>query len=378
MSEAYTFDHTLDKPLPEDAPTRMLAPRQSAYTDPERLQAEINYIFEKDWVMVGRVGQVPNPGDYITALVGRKPIFVIRQKDGTLRAMANFCLHRYAKLLKGSGNRKRISCPYHSWTYEIGGALIGVTDKTGFDKADITGRALETLACETYLGFIFVSLKHDLPPLSKRLGELSKAIENFDLDDYEDRHVVEEDVWVGNWKLLIENFIESYHTTYTHVDSIGPTNPTKLAEFGPRDFEGFSIHSNSYRPEDFPEIHNEKLTNAERRKFYVISAYPNGLIALDPNFVWWMALEPLSTDTSNAKWGLSFSKHAMEKMEDPDAYVAEIIRVIEVAISEDKEMVERVQEGCAFATDEPGLLHSPLEIPLKEFTNYVEKAISRK
>ncbi|MEM8795876.1 MAG: aromatic ring-hydroxylating dioxygenase subunit alpha [Pseudomonadota bacterium] len=375
MSSPVKFDHTLDQPLKPDMPARMLAAPQSVYTDPEVFANEIANIYEKDWVMVGRGGMIPNPGDYFTAMLGRKPIIVIRQKDGSIRAMANFCLHRYAKLLTGSGTAKRIVCPYHAWTYEMGGALIGVTDRDGFEKADTEGRALETLSCDEYMGFVFVSLRDDLQPLSKRLKGLNDTLTNFDVSNYEERYVEHEEVWHGNWKLIVENFIESYHVTYAHKGSIGPTNPTRHAEFGSQSDDGYFIHSNSYRPEDYPEIFNDSLTEEERRRFYVIPLYPNGLAAVDPNFIWWMALEPLGVDRTNARWGLCFSRDTMEKCPDPDGFVKEIIKVIEIATKEDQEMVSRVQEGCAFGSSEPGLLHAPLEWPLKAFSEYVRKTI---
>jgi len=67
-------------------------------------------------------------------MVGLKPVIIMRQPDGSISAMGNFCLHRYARLLDGTGNSKRIVCPYHHWTYQMSGALIGVPDRKGFEK----------------------------------------------------------------------------------------------------------------------------------------------------------------------------------------------------------------------------------------------------
>lgn len=371
MGKQDLFPRTLESQAAKGAPELAEAAPQRLYTDPAQLAKELSTVFVEDWVMVGRSGEAPNPGDYFTALLGQKPIIVMRQSDGSLKAMGNFCLHRYAKLLKGSGTAKRIVCPYHRWTYDMNGALIGAPDRDGFRREDVTGRTLAPLACDEHLGFVFVSVRTDLKPLSERFAAFDPMISNFDLGAYEDRYVVQEEVWFGNWKLIVENFIESYHTTYTHVDSIGPTNPTQLAEFGPVGDPGFAIHSNSYRPDDYPAIHNQALTEEERRRFYVISLFPNGLAALDANFVWWMALEPLGVDRTNARWGLSFSPHTMAGEKDAEAFVAEIRKVIETATVEDKEMVGRVQEGCGFDTDMTGRLHTPLEYNIKEFYDYL-------
>ena len=369
MSHSKQFNYTLDQPLAPNVSSRMSAPKQQTYTDPHIFHNEIASIFNHDWVMVGRAGAIPNPGDYMTAFLGQRPVIVMRQQDGSIRTMANYCLHRYVKLLEGSGSTKSIVCPYHCWTYKLDGELIGVPEREGFCTEDIEGVTLETLATDEYLGYVFVSLRKDLPPVADRLQNLSLILKNFELDRYEDQHVVHEEIWNANWKLIYHNFIESYHVTYTHTKSIGPANPTKLVEYGPVGNPNFTIHSNSYVRE--PDIYNPQLNKDEVRRFYVTGVFPNGLIAVDPNFVWWMALEPKSVDQTNARWGLSFSHHAMKTMPDPEKFVKEIINVIEIATTEDKEMVERMQTGANFGSDKAGLLHAPLEVHIKEFDDYV-------
>ncbi|MEM7795889.1 MAG: aromatic ring-hydroxylating dioxygenase subunit alpha [Cyanobacteria bacterium P01_C01_bin.118] len=372
MPPAKQFKYTLDQPLAPNIPGRMLARKQQTFTDPGIFEQEMTNIFDNDWVMVGRSGAIPNPGDYITAFLGQRPIIVMRQQDGSVRTMANYCLHRYVKLLEGCGSTNSIVCPYHCWVYKLDGELVGVPEREGFKPDDIDGLALETLATDEYLGYIFVSLQPDLQPVSERLKNLGPILKNFELERYQDRHVVHEEHWNANWKLIYHNFIESYHTTYTHKKSIGPTNPTKAVEYGsPIGDPNFTIHSNSYTDEHQPDIYNPQLEEEEFRRFYVIGVFPNGLIAIDPNFVWWMALEPKSVDQTNARWGLSFSHHAMQAMAEPEKFVEEIVNVINVATTEDKEMVEGMQAGANFGSDRPGLLHAPLEVYIKEFDDYV-------
>ncbi|MEL7069035.1 MAG: aromatic ring-hydroxylating dioxygenase subunit alpha [Cyanobacteria bacterium J06581_3] len=373
MRHSSQFKHTLEGPLAPGIPDRMSAPKQQTFTDPNIFASELSNIFDNDWVMVGRGGSIPNPGDYFTAFLGQRPIIVIRQRDGQVRALGNYCLHRYVQLLEGSGSTKCIVCPYHCWAYDIDGALVNVTDSSGFQPKDIEGEGLESLAVDEYLGYIFVSMRSDLPPVSKQLNNLGAIFENFELDRYEDRYVVHEESWNANWKLIYHNFIESYHTTYTHTQSIGPANPTKSVEYGPVGDPHFTIHSNSYIAEYQPDVYNPSLNDAEHRRFYVAGVFPNGLIAIEPNFVWWMALEPKAVDRTNARWGVSFSHHAMEKMPDPEAYVQEIVDVIKVATNEDKEMVERMQIGSQFNSERAGPLHAPLEVHIREFDNYIKR-----
>ncbi len=378
----------------DSATTPLRGALQREYTDPTVFERELTRVFDRDWVLVGRQGTIPKPGDYMTGKLGKRPVVCIRQKDGSIRAFANVCLHRYARLLDGRGNKSRIVCPYHAWTYEISGQLIGITDPKGFGSACKEEMGLRELACEVWLGFVFVSLNRDLPSMSSKLAPLTAHLAHYGLDSYEDRYTFDEEVWAGNWKLVYENFVECYHVTYAHKGSIGPTNPTALAEcstaiwmrthldcraaaeVGSRGQSQFSIHYNPYRPEDYPEIHNLTLDIDERRRLLVIGVYPNALIALDANFVWWMMLEPQAIDRTNGRWGLSFSPLAMTKMKDPVGYAESIRKTIQTATDEDKRVVSAVQAGVSFGSPEPGFLHGTLEIYVDEFRQYLDRMLS--
>ena len=95
------------------------------YHSPEILDLEIGSIFRSEWICIGRTAEMPQPGDYLCRDIIDAPVFAIRQKDGSIKAFANVCRHRSACLLSGAGHVSRISCPYHSWTYETDGRLIG-------------------------------------------------------------------------------------------------------------------------------------------------------------------------------------------------------------------------------------------------------------
>lgn len=358
-------------------PSRLLALKQNAYTDPNIFSNEIANIFNSDWITIGRSGSIPNAGDYFTASLGQRPIIIIRQNDGSIQAMANYCIHRYTKLLEGCGSTPKIVCPYHCWVYDINGQLTHVTHKNGFLKEDIEQQQLEPIACGEHLGYIFVSLEQDLPSVSERLKPLTSLLKNFELENYEDRWVVHEEIWNANWKLICQNFLESYHVTYTHTKSIGPANPTRAVEYGPLGHPHFTVHSNSYTPEKAPNVYNPRLTDQEHRRFYVAGVFPNGLIAVEPNFVWWMALEPIAVNQTNTRWGISFSPHTMKEMPQPELFIENVIETVKTATAEDKEMVEKMQLGARFNADQPGLLHASLEINIKEFDDYTKRMLDR-
>src|ERR1043165_6350691 len=114
------------------APGKNLAPR--AFTSRDIFETEQRAIFAKSWVHVCDVRDVPNPGDFATATIGRTPVMVVRdRKTAELRGFLNACRHRGAQLLEGKGAcEKQIKCPYHAWSYGLNGALLGVPYRDEF------------------------------------------------------------------------------------------------------------------------------------------------------------------------------------------------------------------------------------------------------
>ena len=94
------------------------------YASREFFDLEQERIFAREWHCAGRAESIPRPGDYLTWRIGAQLVAVVRQKDGSLKALSNVCRHRMMKLLSGSGQCRRIVCPYHAWTYDLDGSLL--------------------------------------------------------------------------------------------------------------------------------------------------------------------------------------------------------------------------------------------------------------
>ena len=106
------------------------------YTSPEIFQKEIEQIFMKDWLCVGRVEQYAKPGDYRALRIAGEPVLVCKDKSGGLHAFANVCQHRGVEVIRGAGNTQEFRCPYHGWTYGLNGELTGApysAEVTAFD-----------------------------------------------------------------------------------------------------------------------------------------------------------------------------------------------------------------------------------------------------
>ena len=209
-----------------DALKNCIAPAEQAFCLPPRCyadeavhKAEIETLFRRKWVGIGHAGRFKVAGDYETLEVGGVPVIVIRGKDAKLRAFANSCRHRGARLLDGEGNCRTIRCPFHSWGYKLDGRLAGVPhmeNAAGFDKADFG--LIEFRAAELK-GFAFVCLDSAAPELNALMGNFAALHAPWPLDSLVPtrRHRFEV---ACNWKSFLDVFNEYYHLPYVHRDSI--------------------------------------------------------------------------------------------------------------------------------------------------------------
>lgn len=208
------------------------------YTSPEILELEIEKLFMRDWLVVGRVEEFPNPGDYRAMDIAGESILICRDADGGLNALANVCRHRGVEIAFGEGNRKDFQCPYHGWLYDLTGQLIAAPHAEGFGKFDVKTCRLPRLKIDTWAGFIFINFDEEAPTLNEFL-EVDGAREAASFLHAEDTRLVDTYTYEVpcNWKLVPENLIDIYHVNVIHVTSFGkhfkPENfPFQLTKYG--------------------------------------------------------------------------------------------------------------------------------------------------
>ncbi len=137
-------------------PEVMLNP-VSNYTDPERLNQEIETLFRKFPIIVGHVEQLREPGQYFTHDDTGIPILVTRNRAGALKAFLNVCRHRGARVATElCGKANTLSCPYHAWTYDLDGKLRGIRQPSGFDDLNKEALGLVELPAFERFGLIWV------------------------------------------------------------------------------------------------------------------------------------------------------------------------------------------------------------------------------
>lgn len=191
----------------------------SCYTSPAVAEAEINHIFRQSWIGVGRADVVASPGDYITLDIADQQIILLRDNTGQLRAFANVCRHRGARLIDGQGECKGLRCPFHSWFYGLDGRLVAaphMEKAQGFDKAK---NSLISYHAEERLGFAFVCLNQEAPPIDEYLGDFVNIHAPWPIETLVSVRR-QETVVDCNWKMFLEVFNEYYHLPFVHPDTV--------------------------------------------------------------------------------------------------------------------------------------------------------------
>ncbi|QMW23866.1 aromatic ring-hydroxylating oxygenase subunit alpha [Sandaracinobacteroides saxicola] len=206
------------------APMRVAA---SAYTCPERFERERVALFRRMPLVAGLSRDLPAPGDVMRFEAAGPSIIVARGKDGVVRAFRNLCTHRGAKLLTGEEgvceHRARLTCPFHAWTFDLEGRLVGQPGKAGFDGGD----ALWPVACEERHGVIFVQPEGAMD-LDAHLGELEPVLAMLELGGAEPVKRGHIDA-ATNWKYALDTYGEGYHFASLHPGNIGITHISDVA-----------------------------------------------------------------------------------------------------------------------------------------------------
>lgn len=210
----------------------------TSYHDPVVLDNEYGRLFSHTWNFAGFTFDLANNNDYICTELAGKPI-VIQNFEGRLGAFLNVCSHRFSEIRCEQKGNGPLRCPYHGWTYDSAGIPVGIPNRPRFDGLSedvIVSLALRKYRVEVCGTLVFVSLDSEAPSLSQFLGQAWNGIESMSSSFGEliDRNELDMEC---NWKIAVENTLESYHVAFIHAKTF------RMLGASGTDFQFDGLHS---------------------------------------------------------------------------------------------------------------------------------------
>ena len=209
------------------------------YHSEEIFQREIDTIFMREWLCVGRVEEFGKPGDYHAMRIAGEPLVVCRDRDGQLRAFRNLCAHRGVEVAVGQGNARLFTCRYHAWSYTLDGKLKAAPHSTEVTDYDFKSCSLPPVNLDTWGGYVFVNFDPECRPLNDCLDDdgVREFADFLQPEDTRTSDKFEFEV-PCNWKFVPENLMDMYHVGVIHGSSFG-------GHFPINDFR-FNLNGNGY------------------------------------------------------------------------------------------------------------------------------------
>ena len=333
----------------------------SAYSDPAFHDRELQAIFRRDWVCAGVADEMPSAGAWTARVVGGLPVLFVRDKAGVLRAFLNVCRHRASPLCEDGETHASslIRCPYHSWLYQLDGSLArasGVGEPEGFDVADYS---LKPVRLAQWRRLVFVCFDEAAAPLD--IGPLGRAIDAYPLESMV-LALSETDDRAFNWKVLLENYSENYHTPFVH-----PEIDTSSSEDYPMISNGIALYAwdRPLRPNGsrIDEIRStllpgepgwEELASVPMDGPYgtggYLTVWPNLMMNVFPGAFLAMWMEPLDARTTRVE------RRLYVRPEIDDTVRDSIVAAHGLVHGQDVDICNRVQRSHNAGLDADGVL----------------------
>jgi Rieske 2Fe-2S family protein len=328
------------------------------YADPAIFAKELDVFYRRMWIGVGRLEEIPTRGSYMTREVAGDSIVIVRTATDGVSAVANVCRHRGTRLCGEPAGQLNgtIQCPYHAWTYDYDGKLLGAPHMDGSPGFDRREFPLRRLRAGTWDGQIFVSFATTGPSLAEHLAGLVDKFRPWRMEELVRAHQIVYDVR-ANWKLIVQNYNECLHcpTLHPSLNKLshylsGENEPLRPTYMGGRMDLSDGVDTMSMdgtcRRDPLPG-----LSPADRRHVYYYSVFPNFLFAPHPDYVLTHTLWPLAQDRTRilCEWLV----HPDERAK-PDFDLADATTFWDMTNRQDWHVCELAQAGISSPSYQPG------------------------
>ena len=357
-----------------------------AYTSPEFFELERERLFTKTWTCVGQACTIPEPGDVRPIDFLGIPLIMVRTKEGAVRVFHNVCSHRGNQLVREACRVKGVvRCPYHSWTYDLDGNLRGTPHIGGPGKHEVEGfdrnsKGLKSVRSAVWMDLIFVNVSETAPsfeahiaPLERRLFRLASAEDYARLQPAASHGALELEL-EANWKLCLENNLESYHLPWVHPDL---NSYSKLEDHF--HFEGGDLFAgqgtNVYDLDNglgtpfplFPEWPG-KLAEYP-------TLFPNVFLGAQCDHAWSMVIEPVTYNRTRERLQIYYRDEAAVSGQYESARKAQLEAWTKV-FNEDIGVVEGMQRGRQSPAFDGGVFSPVMDKPTHHFSKWLANTLS--
>ncbi|MCY3885600.1 MAG: aromatic ring-hydroxylating dioxygenase subunit alpha [Gammaproteobacteria bacterium] len=333
-----------------------------AFRDPTWLASEMQHIWHNDWVFATTESALASRGDQVPIVVGDEHVLLMRNQENELVALSNLCAHRGTLLVEEPTNAKRVQCPYHAWTYDDGGRLIGVPFAPK-NWSDRSAHCLPTYRVESWHGLVFVSLNLEVEPVAERFAAIDSYVSKCGIGDFvQDKELQKSEVWECNWKLSLVNAMESYHLFKVHPKTLEPFAPTKGSYYISGSARATVTGGTSPGQED-----------------YLLMSLPPSFVGVitDDSFVW-QAVQPNGTHGCVVSTGGAMGRRDDRTLGPVGKWLTRMaVESFPLAdfLPEDKAICERVQRGFT-GHYTPGRI-LPVERVVVDFGHYLNWRLNK-
>ena len=279
------------------------------YTDPSIFELEMEQIFARSWLFLCHESQILEPGDFFQSVMGRDNVLVVRQKDGSIKAMLNTCAHRGNAVCRAEeGNAKSFLCTYHGWSYGIDGCLNGVPGFNTFynGELDKSQHGLAQIAqVANYKGFIFGTHDASAPPLEEFLGPTGRlGLDTLAMrGDIEIVPGIQKFVIECNWKIAVDNLFDWYHPQVTHAaalqPNVFPASPRREDRAEKIDMKGVNMQSGASL-----DLRGSGISGTKFDAVVVLGEYGHAIGGPTRSSTGYFEFDPAWRDTPRAKTAL--------------------------------------------------------------------------
>ena len=357
-----------------------------AYTSEDFFRLELERIFSPSWACLGHGADIPHAGDLRPVSLLGVPLLMVRTPAGTVRVFHNVCSHRGNELVWAPCRaRGAIRCPYHAWTYDLDGRLIGTPNIGGVGRHEAQGfdreaHGLRRVRSAVWLDLVFVNLSGDAGPFEEYVAPLAARFDGLGGPGYEVRlepaatHGTFDFDVRGNWKLAVENNLDASHLPWVHPSLNRQSPLTDHYCFHDRgDFAGQGSLAYDTVAHESPPLPRIEAWPARTGEYPCL--YPNAFVSGHGDHFWTMVLEPVAPGRTRERWRSYF----VDEAADGDAFepARRVIRERWATIlGEDVGVVEGMQRGRRSPAFNGGVFAPVLDPPVHHFHRWVARRLA--